>query len=622
MLARISEIEDGRRLNGPISSSLLHSFILCKDFLLVLWQRRPKLYNRINHHIKMKGGSLVHTGNMQARQALDRSHDKSDRGRILPSSSENVQAAIAAIQTRSAALRRQTAQSMSSLHHHDHRSDGSAMRSSRDRRQSLGSNSSIDSDESSNGGGQQAFFSDIEAVIDHVNGKKQERQQLVDDTGKDADIQIAPSSDSDISSDDSLIAEGMVSNATQMNISAFIDSLNDSANNPSNSKEKAANNSNPPVRATAEDEAQGDGKEDNPDTEDVDKYTFPDEDEEEVQYNEGLLNSHIDKAIEFADKEWPEASSLEYIIFYARRDKVPIIPVLDAFDEKMKKRKDITAKKDIPAQRLSRLIREAVKLVETKNITAQNYSSMIDAAEAEKFEISMFKAILRNPKKHVKYVKHREEALTNDFEKLSVNNDIAEKEEEDKPVHSSKKKENQPISMNTNQPRLEKREEKGVTKRRMSRSLSDEEEPRVDTNRVYFESKMDQLYNADRRACREEFSRLPDVGGVQATKKVLTTRIFKRHPSITPFRVTNWKLPDEDRSRLHEGYKGVLSESIELAVQADQRRTEEEFEWEKLGTEMTTTTSLMETADFFGTLSKHYTQNASVTLFLLHLFLF
>jgi hypothetical protein len=547
----------------------------------------------------MEGNTLVHIENMQTRgeQPFDK-HGIKNNGPILPSSSAEVQAAIAAIQSRSAALRRQTAQNISSLHHHDDRSDGSQLRKLNDQRQELESNSSIDSDDSSQDGGQQAFFSDIEAVIDHVNGKKQAggSQQNIQSSEREGELQVSGSSSSDLSSDDSLIAEGMVSNATQLNISAFIDSLNSSAKegsprpeeSPSDSVSQSSQN-----LAAAEKDESGDLRIDN--EKEPGKVNTPAEEKaEEVTYDEKLLNSHIDKAIELTESEWPEARTLEFIIFYARKDKVPIIPILDAFDDKMETRKDI------PSKRLSRLVRQTVHLVETNNIVPQTYNKIISTAEAEKFEVSMFKAILRNPHKHVKYVERvidtnsysGEETLGDD---QTMNNSAEEALGGDQKMKRKVSSDTFAKSSSILQSKTASKEE------HLLQVIDSDDDTRVYTNAIYFEEKMDQLIRANQRASREEFSRRPHVDGVEATRVVLTKKIFKRLPTITPFRVESWKLRNEDRSQLHKGYKGVHSESIELAVQLDQKSTEEALDWENLEMELATTQSLMETADFFGT---------------------
>ncbi len=514
----------------------------------------------------------------------------------------------------------------------------SSVSGSRERGQSVDSYSSIDSsddddDDGGNegnhnpagggGGGQKAFFADIEAVIDHVNGKKHERLHSAGSSKvEQKSLQPVSSSDSDgssddssSSSDDSLIAEGMVSNATQMNIGAFIDSLNNAAQNAAEVAKVGGGNDGkpktPPVHrrdAVAQPQQNDDASSSSASKED--KYTFPDEDREDVHFEESLLNVHIEKAVQLSTKEWPEASDLEYVIFYARKDKVPVIPILDAFDEQMRNhRPDIPMSKDMPVKRLSRLLRQTVKLVETNAITAQAQATILKDAEDQKLEISMFKAILKNPQKHVRYIKRCMIPLEGKFEEEEEGGGESAKGLVEKSPNQSK---NESVDANKdhnddkenlpNPNKSQDREASGINM--MSRSLSRDGASKVNHSNAYYESKMDQLYDADRRACKEEFTRLPVVDGVDATRKVLTTKMFKKHPFVTPFRIHNWKLPNEERCRLHQGFKGIRGDTIELAVQADQERTEEDFEWDDLGMELTSKPSLLETADFFGTWGK------------------
>lgn len=524
------------------------------------------------YSFRLEGGQTrmhsTHPRQMNA-ESVRKSRGKPDRTRILPSSTADVQAAIAAIQARSAAMRRQTAQTMSSLNNPDSRGERLTHQTHNDNtREGISTNNStFDSDDSSNHAGQQ-YFTDIGAVIDHVNGKKKERELSASGEQKDeVDKDTISLSDSDVSSDsdDSLIAEGMVSNATQMNIGAFIDSLN-AANKHSdhNGTPNVPDNAAPLAKSVSLDDSVHS-------TEGKDKYKISDEIAEEIVYDKEILGTYIKKADALAKSESPKVSDLEYVIFYARRDKVPIMPVLDTFDEGMVNREGFAV------SRLSHFIRETILLIESKEINARKQSQLLDDISAENFDISMFKSMLKNPKKHVRFVEELEDL---DIANISDKSGDSEEDDDDKENEDGQSHDE-----------IEGGETQDVNVK-----------PKVDTNRIYFENKMRQLAAAEKRYCREDLSRVPDVDGVASTRRIFTKRLFKRHPTLTPFRINTWKLSKAQRSNLHKGYTGVDSKTIlSLAVQTDIPSTNEAFEWENLEMEMTKASDLIENTDFFGT---------------------
>ena len=540
---------------------------------------------------------------------------KSTRGRILPSSTADVQAAIAAIQARSAALRRQTAISMDSLNRPDTRVDGAHERAPSSKRQS----NTIDKDDIDNS---KEYFSNIGALIDQVSGLKLPTKG--GETPGDLEVKQSTSDISSDSDDSSLVAEGMVSTATQMNIGAFIDSLNAAAKLDPDQKAVIGKRSEVADIGKDDDKDADKDAEASPIMDDVEKLRMETEEKEEATlYAEAQLQSYIDKAVNLANRGNPKVADLEFIIFYARKKNVPIIPIIDAFDDAFDE--SVEEGEPHPATRLTNYIRRAVQLVEAGITTGQRPSQLLAEATNEDVDVSMLKSILANPGKHVKfgYGVDGQEKKENDA--LNTNKGASSENKENDSLNKNqgetsgiKQKmpasESKSLSVDQHQVTVDYSASFASPCSAESGSGSDEEqekekeEPKkVNTSRIYFQRKMEQLYHAERHFLRTSKGNrdgpveVQEIDGVGSTKKILTMRVFKRHPTITPFRVGHWKLAKDERTRAHPGYGGVHGKSVRaLAVQVGQKHKLEHFEWEKLGFELKKKKRLIDTANWFG----------------------
>jgi hypothetical protein len=100
----------------------------------------------------------------------------------------------------------------------------------------------------------------------------------------------------------------------------------------------------------------------------------------------------------------------------------------------------------------------------------------------------------------------------------------------------------------------------------------------------------------------ENPEQVPDLGGVRASKRLLSIRVLKQHPSIVPFRVNSWKLSRAERSYYHSGYSGVDARSLlAIAVQTEMKNRSDYFEWENITFELAAATKkLITSKNWFG----------------------
>ena len=480
--------------------------------------------------------------NIQGRQ--------SSRGRILPSSTADVQAAIAAIQARSAALRKQQQNAMSSNNQSDSRTDILCERSPGGRRDSI-SGSTIDSDDAN-----EDYFANIGNMIDGVNGMEKGI----------GDEDSLSSSDSDDSSDISLEANVEVSKATKLNIGAFIDSLNAAAKMPLGDNQIESDNIDDNCVEDVEMNANNDNR-----AIESDGHIFNDAEEVQmvaskisIQYDELKLDEYIDKAGDVVSRSRAAGRSLEFgdvenVVFYAWKNKVPIIPLIDAFDDAMQ------GSAEYIAMRFTHFVRKAVDIVEEVKFDNRKADDLLKEARTKKVDVSFLKVIFKNPEKHIVY----RDAVGAHIENL---ND----------------KENAMQSLGSRKQRTDVEHEAGKG---------------VDTQRIYFQKKMQQLTISQRHYFHgmREPTGIPSIGSVDASKKVLSKKVFKLHPCVTPFKVVHWKIPKTERSEGHLGYNGVHAKSLtRVAVQAGIKHTLETFEWEKLGSELTRKRGLADTVNWLG----------------------
>jgi hypothetical protein len=465
------------------------------------------------------------------------------RGRILPSSTADVQAAIAAIQARSAALRRQQQNAVSIVNPKENRTDGVSGRSQINKRDSIDDDSSIDSDDVN-----EDYFANIGNLIDGVNGIQ----------NKENEEESIYSSDSDESSDMSLGEDGkVVSAATKLNIGAFIDSLNAAAKMPISDSQNEIDN----VKMN-EPKDYGDNifakKE---------KVPTMAGSEVPVQYDELKLDAYINKALDVASRSRdagsnPNFERLESVIFYAWKNKVPIIPVIDAFDDAMKERQECSA------TRFTYFVRKAVRLVEEDTFDDKKSLALLKTMQAKRLDTSFLKAMFKNPEKHVVY-----HDIVAHIENLNFIDTTLEKERE------KENKSSDDLKFTDGSPRKFAR-----------------------VNHVYLSQKMQQLSNAHSHYLRDvEISCIPDIDSVSSSRKILTEKVFLQHPTITPFRVEHWKLSEEERKNRHSGYHGVHAKSLSnTASQAGIFHISESFKWEQVELELTKKRRLVDTANWVG----------------------
>lgn len=186
-------------------------------------------------------------------------------------------------------------------------------------------------------------------------------------------------------------------------------------------------------------------------------------------FDNAKLLSYIDKAKEIARKTSPTIEEVEYIIIYARRDKVPIVPILralvncckdarnkheadndsqtkellnialtvssdgdlldlddDVFDVFLNdEMEELTSAIHRKIARFAYFINEAVHQVENNILNYDEIQDLADRAANENFDDALLRQILQNPKVHVKYVKVGKDdpgvELTVDFDKSESN---------------------------------------------------------------------------------------------------------------------------------------------------------------------------------------------------------
>eukprot|EP00554_Chaetoceros_debilis_P003371 CAMPEP_0194083662 /NCGR_PEP_ID=MMETSP0149-20130528/9685_1 /TAXON_ID=122233 /ORGANISM="Chaetoceros debilis, Strain MM31A-1" /LENGTH=810 /DNA_ID=CAMNT_0038766105 /DNA_START=106 /DNA_END=2538 /DNA_ORIENTATION=- len=681
----------------------------------------------------MDGGqALTHRQMPAAEESAEISSD-TPKGRILPSSTADVKAAIAAIQARSAALRKHNTELTSSMN--DGRINVSRRRQPVESRQTFSGSDSDDSDDDDDDDDieNDKHLMNVGSVIDKLHGGRSEAVKLAP-PGED-DVRINPttsslSSDYFSSDDDSFAGEGMVSTATQMNIAAFIDSLNspkpnastdqkiepknldhlevhqqstidttvdimpkskvdiyavgtidscvgveeisqlhnynvlDSSNlsqEESNSstlsqeENKAVpklqkiplppsqNQKRPPISTTATNvniapqikvgvydvvsakgtidscvgiaekskvEKYADFNPNSP-SEDSPKEDLPTEVKPEIvqekNYKDDDVMNYVEKVKVLAQEEVPKASRLEYIIFYARREGIPLIPLLDAFDESR------GGKASTDATRLVHHIRAAVMLIEAKGVTFKTKSHLLNEADSESVDISLLKQILSNPKKHVKFVGF--EIQTESIEEDGGDWTISKSKSKSISMSMSKSKTVSPdvgpvydsTSVVAGSLVSGSFDPTSFDPIHSSVDIDSTVKPVVNTNAIYLKRKREQLHDALRRVQADPLlMKRRDIDAVDATKRIFTRKMFKRHPSIVPFKTHHWKVSKSERSDLHDGYKGVDHRSLlDIAVQIDSKYIPEHFDWEKLGSELVDFVGFVDTHEqWFGSIDQ------------------
>jgi hypothetical protein len=263
--------------------------------------------------------------------------------------------------------------------------------------------------------------------------------------GPTAGKQVAPqiqSLASDISSDDSSVEAENVSAMTQANLALYIDSLNREKNQnmpdpiesiqasyvETKSQERSSLGTNLPMPAISLSPIPSKSNDNNNTSNRVMNPLVS----KVKTYDDLKLQSYVEKAKEVAKKATPKIAEVEYIIIYARRDKIPIEPILRAFDVYDKTRENnisnlqliqngnnSTAKGakeeqiDLQSTTLEQrnvhcfvsFLYEAISLVENSIMSSQTVSDLINRANDEKFDESLIREILNNPSKHIPYTK-------------------------------------------------------------------------------------------------------------------------------------------------------------------------------------------------------------------------
>ena len=305
------------------------------------------------------------------------------------------------------------------------------------------------------------------------------------------DIPRIQSQYSDISSDDSSFEGVHVPAATQANLALFIDSLNaskkpfsylkdedktkqEAGNSSTSDSQQESSNLKTPERLftpTSQQETSpqspkemstGNSFKIGPVQETQKRYPP----KKKICYDRNKLQSYIEKAKEIATKRSTKIAEVEYIIIYARRDGIPILPILRSLDTFSKNpavnngnpirglfinndptvsseggllaldddaldlflnannnepipvtEKDNNRNKDKEKflssghrtiQKFVSYIYEAISLVEDNNLNQESISDLLERARKELVDDTLIREIVYNPHKHIKYEKEEE----------------------------------------------------------------------------------------------------------------------------------------------------------------------------------------------------------------------
>lgn len=450
---------------------------------------------------------------------------KAGRGRILPSSTADVQAAIAAIQARSVEMKQKT-----NLVARDYMSPG---RSPDEKRKSADDDSTIDSNEENS-----KHFASIGNIIDQMNTNEKINKSIDDDSLSDSDL-----------SDFSMGMDVAVPQTTKVSISAFIDSLNQGPKPGDEAPKVATEDKDTPMKVSKDGQGDPDEVEE---IRNVESETLP-------EYDFMKFDEFTDKATKLGmlmqrdRKNHKKLLQLETLLFNTWKEKIPIVPILDAFEDAM------GGDDDCAAMSLTYYIREAVKLVESKAISMAKKSEILEDAEDDDVETAFIQAIFNNPEKHVPYEGGiaAVEAARIEMENLRI---------------------------------LEQKEL--------------EEKLNVDTSQFFYYK-----YNVARRSefskSAKSTSRSSDAPVINATlvmKKYLKFRIPSRHPSAIGKKITAYKLPAKERTKKHSGYKAVSASSLVQRCKVQQKNENiiDILNWESLGLELLGKRSLDTATNWFG----------------------
>lgn len=450
---------------------------------------------------------------------------KAGRGRILPSSTADVQAAIAAIQARSVAMKQKT-----NLVAKDYMNPG---RTPDEKRQNADDDSTIDSNEENS-----KHFASIGNIIDQMNTNEKINKSIDDDSLSDSDL-----------SDFSMGMDVAVPQTTKVSISAFIDSLNQGPKPGDEAPKVAIEDKDTPMEVSKDGQGDPDEVEE---IRNVESETLP-------EYDLMKFDEFTDKATKLGmlmqrdRKNHKKLLQLETLLFNTWKEKIPIVPILDVFEDAM------GGDDDCAAMSLTYYIREAVKLVESKAISMAKKSEILEDAEDDDVETAFIQAIFNNPEKHVPYEGGiaAVEAARIEMENLRI---------------------------------LEQKEL--------------EEKLNVDTSQFFYYK-----YNVARRSefskSAKSTSRSSDAPVINATsvmKKYLKFRIPSRHPSAIGKKITAYKLPAKERTKKHSGYKAVSASSLVQRCKVQQKNENiiDVLNWESLGLELLGKRSLDTATNWFG----------------------
>ncbi len=150
-------------------------------------------------------------------------------------------------------------------------------------------------------------------------------------------------------------------------------------------------------------------------------------------YDDIKLQSYIEKAKEINNKPSPRINEVEYIIIYARRDGVPIEPILRAFDTDDNTRQHfsdpiifhnnssddeaetaneseekVVSMEHRNIQKLVFYLYEAISLVENSIMSEVCTADLLERARDEGVDDALIREIFKNPQKHVKYENQNE----------------------------------------------------------------------------------------------------------------------------------------------------------------------------------------------------------------------
>ena len=187
---------------------------------------------------------------------------------------------------------------------------------------------------------------------------------------------------SDISMSDSSVGVAYVPSTTQANLKFYIDSLHTSTALPN-------------VNALQDSPATLVEKLLQQNHERVQKM---------VAYDNDKLESYIQKAQEVMNKTSPKVSEVEYIIIYARRDGIPIVPILQTFLN-YKNFGNNEGERSLERQVIQRFILyicEAIAIIENNMVSPQYVTDLTARASKENIDDSLLRQILSKPENHVK----------------------------------------------------------------------------------------------------------------------------------------------------------------------------------------------------------------------------